>query len=29
LSGERKINETIANAMYSLTRKRQKNEVFA
>ena len=29
LSGERKVNDTIANAMYNLTRRRQKNEAFA
>jgi hypothetical protein len=29
LSGERKVNNTIANAMYNLTRRRQKNEAFA
>ena len=29
LNGERKVNNTIANAMYNLTRRRQKNEAFA
>lgn len=29
LNGERKVNDTIANAMYNLTRRRQKNEAFA
>lgn len=29
LSGERKVNDIIANAMYNLTRRRQKNETFA
>ena len=29
LSGERKVNDIIANAMYMLTRRRQKNEAFA
>jgi len=29
LSGERKVNDTIANAIYNLTRRRQKNEAFA
>jgi len=29
LSGERKVNDIIANAMYNLTRRRQKNEAFA
>jgi len=29
LSGERKVNDIIANAMYMLTRRRQKNEEFA
>jgi hypothetical protein len=29
LKGERKVNNTIANAMYMLTRRRQKNEMFA
>jgi hypothetical protein len=29
ISGARKINDTIANAMYMLTRRRQKNEAFA
>jgi len=29
LSGERKVNDTIANTMYNLTRRRQKNEAFA
>jgi len=29
LAGERKVNDTIANAMYMLTRRRQKNEYFA
>ena len=29
LSGERKVNNIIANAMYNLTRRRQKNEAFA
>ena len=29
LNGERKVNNTIANAIYMLTRRRQKNEAFA
>ena len=29
LNGERKVNDVIANAMYNLTRRRQKNEAFA
>jgi len=29
LNGERKVNDVIANAMYMLTRRRQKNEAFA
>jgi hypothetical protein len=29
LNGERKVNNVIANAMYMLTRRRQKNEAFA
>jgi hypothetical protein len=29
LKGERKVNNVIANAMYMLTRRRQKNEAFA
>ena len=29
LNGERKVNNTIANAMYVLSRRRQKNETFA
>lgn len=29
LNGERKVNDTIANAMYNLTRRRQKSELFA
>jgi hypothetical protein len=28
LNGERKVNDVIANAMYMLTRRRQKNEAF-
>ena len=29
LTGERRVNNTIANAMYNLTRRRQKNEEYA
>ena len=29
ISGERRVNNTIANAMYNLTRRRQKNEEYA
>lgn len=29
LNGERKVNDAIANAMYNLTRRRQKSELFA
>ena len=29
LNGERKVNDTIANAMYNLTRRRQKNNEYA
>lgn len=29
LNGERRVNSTIANAMYNLTRRRQKNEEYA
>jgi len=28
LAGERRVNQIIANAMYSLTRRRLRNEVF-
>lgn len=28
LTGERRVNQIIANAMYSLTRRRLRNEVF-
>jgi hypothetical protein len=29
ISGERKVNDTIANAMYMVTRRRQKNNSYA
>lgn len=29
ISGARKVTDTVANAMYMLTRRRQKNEAFA
>jgi hypothetical protein len=28
VSGERKVNQTVANAMYNLTRRRTRNEEF-
>jgi hypothetical protein len=28
VSGERKVNQTVANAMYNLTRRRMRNEEF-
>ena len=29
ISGERKVNDTIANAMYTIARRRQKNNSYA
>jgi hypothetical protein len=29
ISGERKVNDTIANAMYTISRRRQKNNSYA
>jgi hypothetical protein len=29
ISGTRKVNQNVANAMYNMTRRRQKNEEFA